>query len=97
MKYTKEQIKDLCTEAIGIEIYKYTGKNHRVHTDTLNYIGPGNFDETELDELPYDENGEVDVDIFLMDNEDYDRTIYANCGEHSDMEPGEKMAIVIVR
>lgn len=97
MKYTKNQIKNICTEATSIEIYVYTDKSQRVHTDTLAYIGLGDFNESELDELPYDDNGEVDVDIYLMDNEEYNRTIYANCGERSDMEPGEKTAVVIVK
>ena len=97
MKHNKEELKDLCKEAAGIEVYKYTDNSRRVHTDFVKYIGNGNFNETELDELPYDDNGEADVDVFLMDNDEYNRTIYANTGEHSDMEPGEKMAVVVAR
>jgi len=99
MKYTANEIKSIVTNASAIETYIYKFNNGRIHTDNVDYIGNCNFDDSEIDELPYDENGEVDIDIQLMDAEDYNATIYANCGQRfeDEHEEGDKVAVIIVR
>lgn len=99
MKYNKEQLIARATEATHVETYKYIGKSHIIHTDTVKYIGNGNFDNSEIEVLPYDENGEVDVDVELMECEDYERTILANCGTSwCDMyDDGDKILVIVVR
>ena len=61
-----------------IETYVLTGLGRGIHTDNLEYIGSGDFDSREIDTLPFDENGEADVDINLMGKEEYESTVLAN-------------------
>ena len=79
MKYTGIELEERANkEATAVETYKFTGKDYRIHYDNVEYIGNYNFDTTELFRLPYDENGEVDAVVELMDREEYKRTILAN-------------------
>ena len=70
MKYNKQELIERAKEASFVETYEYVGKNHSIHTDTVKYIGNGSGDNSEIDALPFDENGEVDADVELMDRED---------------------------
>lgn len=99
MKYTKEELIELAKEATVVETYEYTDKTHRIHTDTVKYIGNSEYDNTEIEALPYDENGEVDVDAELMDREDYEHTILANCcTPWEDMfEDDDKILVIAVK
>ena len=98
MKYTREQLKLAVRESTLIETYQYTGIDHRIHTDTVKYIGNSNFDNSEIDELPFDENGFIEADVFIMDEEDYSRTILANTSTTwADMfEPDDKVAVIVI-
>lgn len=99
MKYTANELKKLTDNATTVETYVYKFTNGNIHTDNVEYIGNASFDNSEIDELPYDENGEVDVDVQIMDAEDYNSTIYANCGERfeDEHEHGDTVAVIIVR
>ena len=99
MKYNKQELIEKAKEASFVETYEYVGKNHSVHTDTVKYIGNSSFDISEIDALPFDENGEVDADVELMDREDYERTILANCSSSwEDMyDDGDKVLVIVVK
>lgn len=99
MKYNKSELIAKAAEATLVETYEYTGNNHRIHTDTVKYIGNSNFDNSEIEALPYDENGEVDVDVQLMDHEDYETTILANCtNQWEDVySDDDKILVIVVR
>lgn len=99
MKYNKSELIARASEATLVETYKYTDKTHRLHTDFVKYIGNSNFDNSEIENLPYDENGEVDVDVQLMEREDYEQTILANCGSTWDemYQDDDKILVIVVR
>jgi len=92
MKYTKSEIQQM-VENKYYELYKYTDRTKRIHTDTIESL------DQDIDKLPYDENGEVDVDIQEMDKEEYSRSILANsCIEWDDMfEDDDKVLVIVVR
>lgn len=97
MKYNKSELIARAAEAASVETYEYTGKKRSIHTDSVKYIGNGCFDNSEIEALPYDEKGEVDVDVQLMDKEDYESTILANCGcSWEDMYEEDDKILVIV-
>ena len=70
MKYTANELKNLTANATTVETYIYKFNNGNIHTDNITYLGNGCFDDSEIDELPYNENGEIDVDVQIMDSED---------------------------
>ena len=98
MKQNKQQIIDETKQAAMVEVYRLTGLGRGIHTDNLEYIGSGDFDSREIDTLPFDENGEADVDINLMDKEEYESTVLANSCEEwpTDLTPTDKIAVIIV-
>lgn len=75
------------------ELYKYTDSTKHIHTDTVESL------DQDVDKLPYDEKGEVDVDIQEMDKEEYSRSILANsCVAWDDMfEDDDKVLVIVVR
>lgn len=99
MKYNKSELIERAKEATFVETYEYTSKNHSIHTDTVKYIGNSSFDNSEIEELPFDENGEIDVDVEMMDREDYERTILANCSSTWDdmYSDDDKILVIVVR
>ena len=99
MKYNKQELIERAKEATFVETYEYVGKNHSIHTDTVKYIGNSSFDISEIDALPFDDNGEVDADVELMDREDYERTILANCSSTWDdlFDDGDKVLVIVVK
>lgn len=70
------------------EVYQYTDRTHRVHTDFVRWIGDMDFEK--LKEL------EVQ-DYYIMGEDEYNETIRANT-DHEDFESayGEKEATVLV-
>lgn len=94
MKYNANEIKNLINGANEVEIYKYSDRTHRLHTDFIMSV-----DCDEIDSLPFDGQGEIDVDVEVMDAERYNETICANSSlEFSDMyEDGDKVAVIVVR
>ena len=97
MKYNKQELIERAKEATFVETY--VGKNHSIHTDTVKYIGNSSFDNSEIDALPFDDNGEVDADVELMGREDYERTILANCSSTWDdmYADGDKVLVIVVK
>ena len=89
----KQQIKDALKDAKEIEVYKYTDSAHRIHTDFIESV------EMDADALPYDDNGEIDADVILMDEEEYSRTILANsCVSTKDFWEGDdKIGIIVLK
>lgn len=89
MKHSKNYLKDLAKGCADIEIYKFVGKKHSIHTDNISDSG-----YSSIDELP----DEVECDCQIMDEEDYNRTILANGGEKADFEGwyGDKNAKVLI-
>ena len=92
MKYSKSEIQTM-VENKYYELYKYTDSTKRIHTDTVESL------DQDIDKLPYDEKGEVDVDIQEMDKEEYSRSILANsCVAWDDMfEDDDKVLVIVVR
>lgn len=92
MKYSKSEIQQM-VENEYYELYKYTDNTKRIHTDTVESL------DQDIDKLPYDENGEVDVDIQEMDKEEYSRSILANsCVAWDDMfNDDDKVLVIVVR
>ena len=76
------------------EIYKYTGKKHSIHTDSvkflysLNWYNEGDFPYLDLEVCDYR----------LMNEEEYNNTIEANSCDVADFETwyGNKDAVVLV-
>lgn len=98
MKYTRQEIIDGTKGAALIETYVFTSSNHRIHTDNIKYVGPGTFDNQEIEDLPY-VDGEADVDIHIMDREDYESTVIVNSCETwpEDLTEDDKIAVIIIR
>ena len=65
----------------------------------MKYIGNSSFDNSEIDALPFDENGEVDADVELMGREDYERAILANCSSTWDdmYADGDKVLVIVIK
>jgi hypothetical protein len=78
---SKDELIALANKADYVEVYEYINGANHVHTDTISYIGNGNFDVSELDCLSYNSDNMTDADVYIMDKEDYESTILANCGE----------------
>lgn len=99
MKYTANELKNLTANATTVETYIYKYNNGTIHTDNVDYIGNGIFDSSEIDNLPYDEHGEIDADVQIMDAEEYNSTICANCSQRFEdtNAEGDTVAVIVVR
>lgn len=97
MRYTKNEILERTKGAALVETYAFLGNNHRVHTDNLKYVGPGTFDNGEIDSIPY-VNGEADVDIHIMDKEKYESTVLVNSSESwpENLSDDDLIAVIII-
>ena len=97
--YTKQEIIEATAKAALVETYKQTDLGRGIHTDNIKYIGTGTFDNQEIENLPYDENGEIEVDITIMDKEEYTSTVLANCCEEwpEDLSDDDTIAVIIVK
>lgn len=76
------------------EIYKYTDKDHRIHTDFIKFLN----DTDNNGFISLDKLNDMNVcDYQLMDEEDYNNTINANC-DNANFEEwyGNKNAIVLI-
>ena len=99
MKYNKSELHAKAAEAASVEIYEYIGKSHAIHTDNVKYVCNGSFDMSEIDDIKFDENGEVDADVQLMGREEMEATILANCGESWDdmYDENDKVLVIILK
>lgn len=71
-------------DMVNTEVYTFRPETKRknIHTDNIKYE-----DVTTVEQLRdlvadmIEANGSVDIDVCQMDEQEYNRTIYANCGE----------------
>lgn len=101
MKYNKQDLIDMAKEANFVETYEYVCGSRHIHTDTVKYIGNSDFDNSEIDALPFDKNGEVDADVRLMGREDYEHTLLANSSEswddYDEYDDDTKILVIVVK
>ena len=93
MKMNKKQITSALREANEIEVYEYTDSTCRIHTDFIDSL------DLDLDSLPYNAQGEIDVDIFVMDEKEYASTVLANSSISTEefWVDGYKIGVVVLR
>lgn len=83
--FSKKHLLDIANNCEGVEIYEFKEYGeHRVHTDTVDFL------DISVGALPE----EVTCDFYEMDAEEYNNTLYANCGEYADYE-GKLLVIVL--
>lgn len=95
MLYTKSQIIEKTNSANYVEIYTKKNAQGEIHTDNLD----SSVELDTIDNLPYNVKGEVDVDIEIMDKEDYSHSVLANSSaswEDFGWEDDEKVAVIIL-
>jgi len=95
MLYTKSQIIEKTKSANYVEIYRLWDRSHGIYSDYLE----SDVDIETIDDLPYNIKGEVDVDIEIMDKEDYSNSVIANSSvtwEDFGWEDDEKVAVIIL-
>lgn len=89
----RDYLKKEINQAVDIEIYKYRGKRHDIHTDFVDYIDKS-VNDIDIDSLD-------DLDFELMDQERYNNTIMANCSDYMDFEylygdPEAKVLVIVL-
>ena len=95
MKETINEVLDRFKgDYIDYEVYRFTEPamywRGNIHTDSIEWL--------EADKLNFDKKYELDYQ--LMDEEDYNNTVLANCGEtYADMydEEGKVLVIVLIK
>lgn len=91
-----EKIADLLKEEVDkcadVELYRYAGRNHSIHTDCLVSLN----DELNFKELYCTDIEEIDFEV--MDEQEYNNTILANTSVEADFDEwyGDKNAKVLV-
>lgn len=70
----------------AVEVYKFTGKRHSIHTDFIEEVED------------YSEDAEVQTHQ-LMDEEEYNSTIFANCSiKFTDIyEKTDKVLVIVIK
>lgn len=70
----------------AVEVYRFTGKRHSVHTDFIE----------ELED--YSEDAEVQTHE-LMDEDEYNSTIFANCSNRftNIYEKSDKVLVIVIK
>lgn len=80
--YSKKEIMAMVQQnqhITDVEIYRYSDRTRRIHTDTLDGL------DVKLEELPDEWEGKEDyLDCEIMDKERYDDSIYANSSMNID-------------
>lgn len=92
MKYTKNELQAMVNGKY-YELYKYNDCTHRIHTATVDPL------DQDINNLPYDEMGEVDVDVKDMDKEDYSNSILANSSARWEemFDDDDRVLVIVVR
>lgn len=88
-----KELKQEIASIDNVEFYRYSGLGRGVHTDNLEYL-----DISSCEEL-FSNREEIDLDVFIMGEEEYDKTICANshfCWGDA-YQSDEKCAIIIVK
>lgn len=70
----------------AVEVYKFTGNRHSIHTDFIEEVDS------------YSEDAEVQTHQ-LMDEEEYNSTIFANCSNRfADIyEKSDKVLVIVIK
>ena len=70
----------------AVEVYKFTGKRHSIHTDFIEEVDS------------YSEDAEVQTHQ-LMDEEEYNSTIFANCSNKFTYiyEKSDKVLVIVIK
>lgn len=99
MKWKLEKLLSAAERATCVETYRYKGDAEDIHESNLEYIGNGEFDDSEIEGLPFDESGEIDADVFLLDEEEYTERVLKDTGHtwESMYDKCDIVAMVIVR
>lgn len=88
---TVKEIREIINKEkyVECEIYKYNGSRRSIHTDFI-ISTDAEIEDVEIQEL--------EADYELLNEEEYNNTIYANCGEYADFAEwyGDKDAKVLV-
>ena len=93
---TRKRIIAETKDSALIEVYRLKDKNGRIHTDNVEYIGNNRYDNSEIDNLPFSEDGRVDVDIYIMDKNEYCSTIIVNSCDEWELDDDDTIAVIIV-
>lgn len=85
LKETKDLYK---SEFTTFEVYQFTSKRHDIHTDFVR----------ELESHEYNDESEV-VAHQLMDEDDYNSTIFANCtNKFADIyDKNDKVLVIVIK
>ena len=92
-----ESIKFWLEDATVIEVYEYNDwysrRHHNIHGDYIHST-----DYQDIDSLPYDADGNIDVDVEVMDAERYEETILANdCLYFNELfNENDKVGVIII-
>lgn len=92
---TKQKILEQTNGCALIEVYR-TDDTKRVHTDHIEYVGLGFFDNSEIDALPFDSNGECNVDLYIMDKDEYCSTVIVNSSEQWELDDNDTIAVIVI-
>jgi len=93
MKYSKNELLAMAKRANGeVEIYQFRDRSRRIHTDFVKCVWFDDEYVENIEELAFDENGDIECEAILMDEEDYMGTIAADssylwnwCNEEGDL------------
>lgn len=82
----KEIMDNYNGEFAAVEVYKFTGKRHSIHTDFIE----------EVDD--YSDDAEVQTSQ-LMDEDEYNSTIFANCSnKFNDIyKKSDKVLVIVIK
>ena len=72
-KYNKTELQELAKGASSVEIYRFRPGSRKIKDGRISETRYNN-----VDELPYDLQGEIHCQALLMDADEYDRTIGTN-------------------
>ena len=102
MKYSIKEIFGLTDEAALVYAWAPTRiirSRRDLRAEYLKYVGTSTGDIREIENLPFDENGEADVEIFIYNKEDYENLFLANTSEKwpEGLNDDDKIAIIITK
>ena len=92
-----KSIKFWLKDATEIQIWEYNDgysrRHHNIHTDHIHGT-----DYEDIDSLPYDADGNIDVDVEVMDAERYEETILANdCLYFNELfNENDKVGVIVI-
>lgn len=73
-KISKTELLELSKDVTETEIYRFKFNPGRIHTDNLESA----YEYYTIEDLPFDENEEIECYVEIMDADEYDHTVLAN-------------------